>query len=86
VDEIGVRELKTHASEIVRRVRETRASYTVTYRGRPVGVLRPLPEANVEDQRSDDEVWEELKRLGKEMSRKWKSPLSSAELLSQMRR
>jgi len=49
-------------------------------------VLRPLPEANVEDQRSDDEVWEELKRLGKEMSRKWKSPLSSAELLSQMRR
>ena len=35
--DIGVRELKTHASEIVRNVREQRARYVVTYRGQPVG-------------------------------------------------
>ena len=83
--EIGVRDLKTHASEILRSVREARASYTVTYRGHPVGVLRPLPEPTEPD-RDGDEVWAELERLGKEMSRKWKSPLSSTELISQMRR
>ena len=43
--EIGIRELKARASEIVRAVREHRARYTITYRGRPVGVLLPLDEA-----------------------------------------
>ena len=37
--EIGVRELKVHASEIVRAVRDARARYIITYRGHPVGVL-----------------------------------------------
>lgn len=37
--EIGVRELKTRASEIIRTVRDHRARYVVTRRGRPVGVL-----------------------------------------------
>jgi prevent-host-death family protein len=40
--EIGVRELKIRASAIVRGVAEQRASYTVTRRGRPVGILAPL--------------------------------------------
>ncbi len=84
--EIGVRELKTHASKIVRSVREARASYTVTYRGRPVGVLSPLPTPTAPEQRDEDEIWADLERLGKEIGRKWKSPLSSGELLSQMRR
>jgi prevent-host-death family protein len=83
--EIGVRELKTHASEILRSVRETRTRYTVTYRGRPVGMLVPLPVPAEPDQ-DGDEVWAELERLGKEMSHKWNSPLSSTELISQMRR
>ena len=40
--DVGVRELKIRASEIVRDVRERRARYVITYRGRPVGVLAPL--------------------------------------------
>jgi prevent-host-death family protein len=85
--EIGVRELKTHASEIIRAVREERARYLVTYRGRPVGVLLPLEEAGdalVEPE--EDAVWQELTELGEEIGRGWQSPLSSAELLSEMRR
>ena len=31
--DVGIRELKTHASEIVRNVRENRARYVITYRG-----------------------------------------------------
>jgi prevent-host-death family protein len=60
--EIGVRELKARASEIVRQVREQRMRYTITYRGRPVGLLIPLeqPQKHV----TQDDPWEELLRLG----------------------
>ena len=88
--DVGVRELKTRASEIVRNVRENRARYVITYRGRPVGVLLPLQEAPetrlaVGGQHGAD-VWEELSELGAEIGQGWKSPLTSAELLSEMRR
>jgi prevent-host-death family protein len=87
--DIGVRELKTRASEIVREVREHRARYVITYRGRPVGVLAPLDTAAVDEPpRAGEaaEVWAELTRLGEEIGRGWQSPLTSTELLSQMRR
>ena len=40
-EEIGVRELKQRASEILRRVREDGASYAITYRGKVVARLEP---------------------------------------------
>ncbi len=86
--EIGIRELKARASEIVRAVRDRRARYTVTYRGRPVGVLVPLGEAlpaEVADE-SAPPAWEELTRLGEEIGQGWTSPQTGAELLSEMRR
>jgi prevent-host-death family protein len=88
--DVGVRELKTRASEIVRDVRDQRACYTITYRGRPVGVLLPLEEApRVEALPGGGQgaaIWEELSELGEEIGRGWQSPSTSAELLSQMRR
>jgi prevent-host-death family protein len=83
--EIGVRELKTHASEILRSVRETRTRYTVTYRGRPVAVLTPLPEG-AERTSGGEDVWKDLERLGDEITRGWQSPQTSTEILSEMRR
>jgi prevent-host-death family protein len=88
--DVGVRELKARASEIIRDVREQRARYVITYRGRPVGLLMPLEEARPEDRSPAGEpataVWEELTRLGAEIGRGWHSPLTSTELLSEMRR
>jgi prevent-host-death family protein len=88
--DIGVRELKARASEIVRNVRDRRARYVITYRGRPVGYLMPLDEARPVVLSSADEsgasAWEELARLGEEIGQGWRSPLTSAELLSDMRR
>lgn len=40
--EIGIRQLKNDASEIIRAVREERMEYIITLRGEPVAVLRPL--------------------------------------------
>jgi prevent-host-death family protein len=45
---IGVRELKSHASEIVRMIREERAEYVVTLRGEPVAVLLPIDKQALE--------------------------------------
>ncbi len=86
--EIGIRELKARASEIVRAVRDRRARYTVTYRGRPVGVLVPLGEVSPAEaaDESATPAWEELTQLGEEIGQGWTSPQTGAELLSAMRR
>jgi antitoxin (DNA-binding transcriptional repressor) of toxin-antitoxin stability system len=87
--DVGVRELKTHASEIVRNVRERRARYIITYRERPVGILAPLetaPESEGPIGEPGTGAWDELTRLGEEIGRGWQSPLTAVELLSEMRR
>jgi prevent-host-death family protein len=88
--DVGVRELEAHASEIIREVREQRARYVIAYRGRPVGVLLPLDEADTAlplvDGATGSQAWEALTRLGEEIGREWRSPLTSSELLSEMRR
>lgn len=83
--EVGLRDLKARASEILRDVRERRARYVITYRGRPVGVLLPVEEARPAE--GDGQVvWDELVRLGQEIGQRWRSPLTSVELLSTLRR
>ena len=46
---VGIRELKAKASEIIRRVREGKAEYGITYRGKPCGILLPVDEESLED-------------------------------------
>ncbi|MBN1139427.1 MAG: hypothetical protein JXM73_22820 [Anaerolineae bacterium] len=84
--DIGVRELKTRASEIIRNVREHRTRYTITYRGQVVGLLTPLDQPKAGELVESASAWDELVRLGEAIGRGWQLPLSSAELLSDMRR
>jgi len=87
--EIGVRELKTRASEIVRNVRRRRTRYVITYRGRPVGVLGPLEGSESTTTSSAAEasaVWDELTRLGQDIARGWPANKTSGDVLSEMRR
>ncbi len=91
--DIGVKELKTRASQIVRNVRERRLRYVVTHRGRPVAMLVPLdlpePAAGAErgaERGVPDEAWAELTRLGRQLAKTWPAGRSSAEALSEMRR
>lgn len=83
--EIGVRELKTRTSEIVREVRDRHARYVITHRGRPVGVLLPFAEAGAEPPEAGA-VWDRLVRLGNEIARGWPPGLDSGDGLSEMRR
>jgi prevent-host-death family protein len=81
VTEVGIRELKNRASEIVRAVREERAEYVITYRGQPVARLVP-----VVDDEDSEQAWRELERLSQEISDQWQSAKSAVELLTEMRR
>lgn len=50
---IGVRELRSRACEVIRAVRGDGAEYVITYRGRPVAVLRGLRDDAGQDQVAD---------------------------------
>jgi prevent-host-death family protein len=83
-EEIGIRELKSRASEVVRSVKEERARYIITQRGKPAALIIPLDAAPPE--KSADEVWERLVKIGEEIGKGWQSEKSAVEILSEMRR
>jgi prevent-host-death family protein len=83
-EEIGIRELKSRVSEVVRAVKEERARYVVTQRGKPVAAIIPMDA--ILPEKKDDDGWERLlairARLAKDKSKK----KNSLEILSEMRR
>ena len=84
---VGVRELKTHAARILRRVREGRASYILTHRGRAVGIILPIDDADdahgVEDGTA---AWNAFLRAGRRLERGFRPRVSGVRLLSAARR
>jgi prevent-host-death family protein len=84
IEEIGIRELKSRASEVVRAVKEERARYVITQRGKPAAIIVPLDAAP--PSKSADEVWERLQQLGEEIGKGWQSEKSAVEILTEMRR
>ncbi|HKG26025.1 MAG TPA: type II toxin-antitoxin system prevent-host-death family antitoxin [Thermomicrobiales bacterium] len=80
---IGVRELKAHASQILRRVEEEGEVIDVTRRGaviaRLVPVERPVDRVQV------SRVWEERDRLAEEIAKHWPAGLSAADAIAEDR-
>jgi len=85
---VGVRELKTHAAGILRHVRESRASYILTHRGRAVGMIVPLEPVEDSSTASDDAAaaWDAFLRAGRRLERRFQAGVSGVRLLSEMRR
>ncbi len=84
IEEIGIRELKSRTSEVIRAVNEERARYVITQRGKPAALIIPVDAAPPE--KSADEVWERLMKIGEELSKGWQSEKSAVEILSELRR
>lgn len=76
--------MKSRASEVVRAVKEKRARYIVTQRGKPAALTIPLDAAP--PAKSENEVWQRLIELGEEIGKGWQSEKSAVEILSEMRR
>lgn len=87
---IGIRELKSRASEIIQEVHERETEFVVTLRGEPVAVLRPLDSKEEPEIRQAgaglEEAWDEADHLAERIARAWCSPKSALELLEEQRR
>ncbi len=87
--EVGVRELKVHTAKIVHAVRQAGARYTITYRGRPAGLLLPVYDLEGVQQLDADAsaaAWDDLVRLGEKIGRGRRGRARSIQILSAMRR
>jgi prevent-host-death family protein len=77
---VGVRELKEHTSEIVRRVRDAGETIDITYRGEVVATLAPK---QVRDQQESDRFWERLDKLRQDLAaHTGPEPIDVVELLN----
>ena len=85
---VGVRELKTHAARILRHVREGRASYVLTHRGRAVGMILPLEPAEDITATPEDAAaaWDTFVHAGRRLERRFRPGVSGVRLLSAGRR
>jgi prevent-host-death family protein len=91
---VGVKELKDQATEILRNVREEQAQYIVTYHGRPVAVLLPIDEAWMQTEqdraalsaRPGPDLLAELEALRAEIDASWSSEKTAVELIAEGRR
>jgi len=81
---VGIRELKLHANKILHRVEEECETYEVTVEGVPVAVMEPA--AAQVDRALLEELWEERRRLAKDITRNLSGTLTVAEAVAQQRR
>src|SRR6476469_7077978 len=79
---IGVRELKAHASDVLRRVRERREPIEITLRGRVVARLVPAegPRPVGQDAAA---VWSDMDQLAAEISARWPKGVTAAEAVQE---
>lgn len=84
METVGVRQLKEHASEILRRVREEGDIFEVTYHGRVVARLVPVAEP--EQSTSAAAFLSRWERLTAEISTRWPEGVSAAEAVREARR
>jgi len=84
--EIGIRELKAHASALVNKVAESHATYVITKHGQTIGMLTPADHLIVSSNKNDDVSWNRLFQLAKEIDTKSTSRKSAVREVSTMRR
>lgn len=83
--EIGVREFKQRANEILRRVREKKETFIVTYRGR--AVARLVPVEDLESTRAEAlAVLAEADELARKIGALWPKGVSALEAVQEQRR
>ena len=84
--DIGIRELKAKASELVRHVAEEHATYTITRRGRPVGVLAPTDFVAPTENGAGRDAWERMLALADRIGKQKGPRRSVVKELAAMRR
>jgi prevent-host-death family protein len=82
---VGIRELKTNTSEIVRRVRELGEVVDITLRGEVVARLIPARPISTPAEEFDA-LWADMDRLAQEITANWRGSLSAVDAVREVRR
>jgi prevent-host-death family protein len=82
---VGVRELKEHTSEILRRVRERGEIVDVTYRGQVVARVIPV-QSGPSVQNDWRAFWADWDKLSAEISAEWPEGVSAEDAINDVRR
>lgn len=88
---IGVRELRQQTSELLRRVREEKNEYIITYQGEPVALLLPL---NIEavhqailqvGKRGVSQGWDAYAQIAERVRQVWPAERTTQAILDDVR-
>lgn len=82
---VGVRELKTNISELLREVNEEGETIEVTKHGQVIARLIPAHATSAPD-RDANGAWTDLKALAKEISAIWPQGVSAQDAINDVRR
>ncbi len=80
---VGIRELKQHASELIRMVRENGSEIQVTYRGKVVALLVPVERVAGQE---EDAAWVEIDNLAAQIGSRWQAGVSASQAVAEGRR
>jgi prevent-host-death family protein len=84
---VGIRELKANAAGILRHVREAHATYVVTHRGRPVGMILPVEAENDASEPGDAHgAWQAFLTAGRRLEPRFRQDAGGVRALTDMRR
>ena len=82
---IGLRQLKTHISEVLRDVQENELRYTISNRGQPVAVVVAYSTWEEKRPMSPEELTVFLDDLAKKIGEASPGPWSVAEMIDELR-
>jgi prevent-host-death family protein len=85
MQEIGVRELGAKINEVVRRVRENKETFEVTYRGRTVAQIIPMERPRELTEEEEDRLWEEIDELAESIGKRWPKGVSAVDAVREQR-
>ena len=89
---IGVRELREHTAEVLRRIKEESAEYIITCQGEPVAILLPVDAAAMEaamlraGKESAVKAWDTYEKALQQARQKWPKGISSQDVIDEIRR
>ena len=88
---IGARELRQSTKEVLRRIREEKAEYIITYQGKPVAVLLPLDVQAVEQAILDVgkqgvvQGWDIYAQVAEAVRQRWPQDTATQTVLDEVR-
>lgn len=84
--QVGIRQLKQEASEIIRAIREEGAEYVVTHRGQAVAVILPVAELETQADVPSPEIMAALASMRARIAADRRTDRSALEILEALRR